>query len=223
MSTEVNTAEPNIDSAFESLIGLLTRPDKQDWFQVVNAYVTDVFEMPNIIHFKQNATDEQKTTFSKAVIEAMKLGNKTLLVPEVVNGDVKPDEETAKAKAEVKPQKKSKPEPEPEQAPAPTQPAAGSLEDMLVNAVMHRIGEVSVPDHVIETKVKNAVKEELETQWSAITEMVNKKLETMQSQVDEFTKTTPPRDVFHVAISAVSEKELAAVKQVVNTETLADL
>jgi hypothetical protein len=229
MSTDINTAEQTIDSAFESLITLLTRPDKQDWFQVVNAYVVDTYEMPNIIHFKQHADDEQKKSFCKSVIEAIKLGNKSLLVPEPVKGDVKPDEEEvakskAKAKPKAEPAKDKAEEPEPATPPQPSAiPATGGLEAMLVAAVMQQIGQVSVPDHVIKSKVEAAVKSELDDRWSAITDMVNKKLDAMQQQVDEFTRTTPPRDVFHVTISAQSEKELAAVKQITDTNALGDL
>ena len=223
MSTE---NKDKINKLFDATISTLTRPDKQDWMQCANDYVVDTFGSPNLMHFKSSATDEQKGVFSKAVIEAMKHGNKELLVPNFASGHVKeesPEPKKKKAKKEqVKESLPDKPDGTPElpekkgcgsNIPKPT---AGSIEEMLVQSVLSKIGEVYVPTEVIEATVKHEVEKLKETFSKQLEEVITE----LKSQVTEFTKSTPPRDVFNVQLTVNSQAAMDASARVTQEDIL---
>lgn len=188
--------------------------------QQVNQYLMETYGHTNIVQFHSAATEEQKTEAYEKIITAFKnnrwdiiqVGTKVMGDVPVDGDDKQPEpekEDEPKAKTNGKAKAKPKAEDKPADAPAPP---AGSLEDMLVRAVLAKIGDVAVDPEQIEAAVSKATSGVLEQ----IRGELAKDLEAARKQVEEFTKSTPPRDVFNITVHVSSEKQAEAAARLIN-------
>lgn len=188
--------------------------------QQVNQYLMETYGHTNIVQFHSAATEEQKTEAYEKIITAfknnrwdiIKVGTKVMGdVP--VDGDDKPSEPDKEDEPEAKTNGKAKAKPKAEDKPADAPaPPAGSLEDMLVRAVLAKIGDVAISPAQINKAVVGAVSVGLEQ----IRADLANDLEAARKQVEEFTKSTPPRDVFNITMIVSNAKDKEAALRVLN-------
>lgn len=223
MSTETETLVVDQEKVTKKLQAALAFLRKHpDWMAHANAYVMDTYNAPNLMHFMSNgSTLEQKDECADRLIQAIKMGNRGLLGDFDIGGEVKPEnepepEETPKQEgepvSEPKPIKnKSQPEPS-----SDTEPVVDSLENMLVTAVIKRLRNVTVPKDVIEAAVQVVFEQFAQEMQDKFTAEVS----AMKEQVAEFTKKTPPRDVFNITVQSNSANATQAVKQIIRPEVV---
>ena len=184
-----------ISTLFNTVIQLLMRKDKQDWNQTANQYVMDTFGSPNLIHFTQSADEDQKKTFSKNVLEAIKLGNKSLLVPHPVSGDVKVEEEPKAKEKEApkatedllgKPKVEKKP-PVKKAITMKTEKTGDTLTDLIIDKITPAL-EQFISEHQVGEGMVHGV----------IDDMFTEEKRLLRKKVDDYLADIPPRDTVRV-------------------------
>jgi len=171
-----------------------------DWMKHANAFVMDTYNASNLMHFMSSGTTlEQKDECADRLIEAIKLGNKSLLGDFDVSGEIKPDdapEEQSEPEQDTEPASEPKPETKKPKATKKIASTGDRLTDMILEAVIplveERVSDLSPNEGHVHESVDKIFKEEQRI---------------LRKKVDDYIASIPPREV--VVIKTPTEtKEL---------------
>lgn len=197
MSTETETPTLDQEKVTAKLKAALSFLQKHpDWMAYVNAFVHDVYDVPNLMHFMSNgSTLEQKDQCADRLIQAIKMGNRGLLGDYDVGGEVKP--ETA-PEPEEEPKQEEEPasEPKPTKKKAKTESKPVSTGDRLTDLILENI----IP--LVEEKIADASVDEGQVH-DAVDKIFKEEQRILRKKVDDFLAAVPPREV--VVIKTPSE------------------